>query len=152
MSSEPRIAPGSRRQVGLINALILAVAARATRSGRPPNVFATLARHRRLFRGWLRFAATLMPRGTLPRVDTELVILRVAHNCRSDYEWRHHAQIGRQAGLTEEEITRVCDGPEAKGWSPRQGLLLEAADELHHLRVITDGLWDRLKAEFERCS
>ena len=40
----------------------------------------TIARHRRLFRPWLRFAATLMPGGVLPRADSELVILRVAHN------------------------------------------------------------------------
>jgi NAD(P)-dependent dehydrogenase (short-subunit alcohol dehydrogenase family)/alkylhydroperoxidase family enzyme len=130
--------------VGWVNAAILAVMARATRSSRAPNVFATLARHRRLFRGWLRFAGALMPRGVLPRADTELVILRVAHNCRSDYEWRHHVRLGRQAGLSEEEITRITDGPEAEGFSQRQSLLLAAADELHHLRVITDELWSRL--------
>lgn len=149
MSSEPRIAPGRRAQVGWVNALILAVAARVTRSGRPPNVLATLARHPRLFRGWLHFAGVLMPRGSLPRADTELVILRVAHNCRCDYEWRHHVRIGRQAGLTEEEITRVADGPDAAGWSGRQALLLEAADELHHIRVIADALWSKLADQLD---
>ena len=145
--SAPRIAPGSRAQVGWLNSLILSAAARAAGTGRPPNLFATLARHRRLFRGWLWFAGAMMPRGKLPRVDTELVILRVAHNCRSDYEWRHHVRIGGQAGLSEEEITRVTDGPQAHGWSRRQALLLEAADETHHMRVISDDLWVRLAEE-----
>src|SRR5437660_4436627 len=144
MSPASRIAPGGRAEVGWLNSLILSAAARAARTGRPPNLFATLARHRRLFRGWLWFAGAMMPRGKLPRIDTELVILRVAHNCRSDYEWRHHVRIGGQAGLSEEEITRVTDGPQAPGWSRRQALLLEAADETHHTRVISDDLWVRL--------
>ena len=68
------------------------------RHGRPPNLFSTLARHRRLFRAWLRFAGALMPRGSLPRADTELVILRVAHNSRCEYEWRHHERLGPRPG------------------------------------------------------
>ena len=50
---------------------------RAATGGRPAN---TLGHHQRLFRRWLRFACALMPGGRLPRVDTELLILRVAHN------------------------------------------------------------------------
>ncbi|HEV3127950.1 MAG TPA: SDR family NAD(P)-dependent oxidoreductase [Solirubrobacteraceae bacterium] len=144
MSAEPRISPGTRAQVGWLNSLILAALARGAGTGRPPNLFATLARHRRLFRGWLWFAGSLMPGGSLPRIDTELVILRVAHNCRSEYEWRHHVRLGGLAGLSEEDITRIMDGPEAPGWSERQSLLLEAADQVHHLRVITDDTWRQL--------
>jgi NAD(P)-dependent dehydrogenase (short-subunit alcohol dehydrogenase family)/alkylhydroperoxidase family enzyme len=148
MSAEPRIAPGTRAQVGRLNSLILAALARGAGTGRPPNLFATLARQRRLFRGWLWFAGSLMPGGSLPRVDTELVILRVAHNCRSEYEWRHHVRLGGQAGLSEGDITRITDGPEAPGWSERQKLLLEAADQTHHLRVITDEVWQQLTQHF----
>jgi NAD(P)-dependent dehydrogenase (short-subunit alcohol dehydrogenase family)/alkylhydroperoxidase family enzyme len=145
---KPRITPGRPAQVGIVNRLILAALARGAGTGRPPNLFATLARHRRLFRGWLWFAGSLMPGGRLPRIDTELVILRVAHNCRSDYEWRHHVRLGGQAGLSEGDITRIADGADAPGWSERQSLLLKAADELHHLRVITDELWRQLAEHF----
>jgi len=69
----PRIAPGSRRQIGLLNAGIGRLSGLAT-GGRPPHIFTTLARHRKLFRRWLWFAGALMPRGRLPREDTELVI------------------------------------------------------------------------------
>jgi AhpD family alkylhydroperoxidase len=88
-----------------------------------------------------------MPRGSLPRADTELVILRVAHNSRCDYEWGHHQRLGRAAGLSEAEIGRVLDGPAAAGWSPRQSLLLRAADELHDRRELSDELWARLSEE-----
>ena len=61
--------------------------------GRPPNIFTTLARHHGLFRRWLWFAGALMPGGKLPRIETELVILRVAHNTGCDYEWGHHERL-----------------------------------------------------------
>ena len=64
------------------------------------------------------------------------MILRVAHNCRCDYEWRHHERLGRAAGLSEADIGRVLDGPAASGWTPRQSLLLRAADELHDHREL----------------
>ncbi len=144
---QPRIAPGGRAEVGWVNAAVLAVLARAARTGRPPNLFATLARNRRLFRAWLRFAGALMPRGSLPRADTELVILRVAHNCRCEYEWRHHERIARTAGLTGEDIAAVRDGASGSNWSARQALLLRAADEVHARREIRQELWTRLRAE-----
>src|SRR5947209_7592423 len=143
----PRIPPGSRRELGGLNAAIVAVIGRAAGTRRPPNLFTTLARHRRLFRAWLRFAGALMPRGVLSRADTELVILRVAHNCRCDYEWRHHERLGRAAGLSEADIGRVLDGQAATGWTSRQLLLLRAADELHDRRELSDQLWEELGAE-----
>jgi alkylhydroperoxidase family enzyme len=142
----PRIAPGGRDDVGALNWLILRVIGAAT-GGRPPNVFTTLARHRGLFRRWLRFAGSLMPGGTLPRADSELVILRVAHNCHSEYERGQHARIALTAGLTREDVARVPAGPEAEGWTPRQALLLRVTDALHADRDLADELWSALSAE-----
>jgi AhpD family alkylhydroperoxidase len=141
---EPRIAPGTRDEIGAVNAAIARLLGVATGSG-PPHLFTTLARHRGLFRRWLRFAGALMPGGRLPRVDSELVILRVAHNCGCDYEWRHHERLGEAAGLSAEEVQRARSGPDAPGWTPRQALLLRAADELHADRTISDGLWAELR-------
>jgi AhpD family alkylhydroperoxidase len=141
---EPRITPGSRRDIGAVNALIARLLGAAT-GGRPPHLFTTLARHRGLFRRWLRFAGALMPGGKLPRRDSELVILRVARNCDCEYEWRHHERLGALAGLSAEEIERVRSGPGAEGWSERQRLLLRAADELHADRTLSDALWSELR-------
>ena len=101
----------------MVNASIAWIAGRVAGTG-PLNLFTTLARHRRLFRGWLFFAGRLMPRGTLPRANTELVILRVAHNCESEYEWRHHKRIAQAKGLTGDEVARVRVGAQAPGWTP----------------------------------
>ncbi len=144
----PRIPPGTRRQLGFVNAGIARLAGLATR-GKPPHIFTTLGRHRGLFRRWLWFAGGLMPGGKLPRAETELVILRVAHNTGCEYEWSHHERLGRRAGLGTEEIVRVRDGAAAPGWSERQAMLLDAADELHANGVIGDALWQRLSGELD---
>ena len=146
--SSPRIRPGTRREIGWVNAGIVRVLGLAT-GGRPPNIFTTLARHHGLFRRWLWFAGALMPGGKLPRVETELVILRVAHNTGCEYEWGHHERLGKRAGLSAEEIERVRSGPDAPGWSERQALFLRAADEMHADGQIGDGLWALLVAQLD---
>ncbi|WP_445149768.1 carboxymuconolactone decarboxylase family protein [Baekduia sp. Peel2402] len=148
MSSEaPRIAPGGPREIGRVNWAIARLLGVAT-GGPPPHVFTTLARHRRVFRPWLRFAGRLMPGGTLPREESELIILRVARVTGSDYEWQQHVRLGRAAGLTEAQIERIRLGAEAPGWSVRQALLLRAVDELHDHDRIGDELWAELAREY----
>jgi AhpD family alkylhydroperoxidase len=145
MSAEPRIAPGDRRAIGTVNALVVRAIGLAAGTG-PPNLFTTVARHRGLFRRWLWFAGALMPGGRLPRADTELVILRVAHRCDCAYEWRHHERLAARAGLAPEAIERVRDAPDASAWTDRQRLLLVAVDELHDRRELGDRTWDGLAA------
>jgi alkylhydroperoxidase family enzyme len=143
-SPAPRIPPGGPAETGRLN-YALARMIGAVSGGGPPHVFTTIARHRRIFRRWLRFAGALMPGGVLPRVDSELVILRVAHNCGSDYEWRHHERLGAAAGLTGEQIAAVRNVAESPRWSERQALLLRATDELHADRTLSDSLWAELR-------
>jgi alkylhydroperoxidase family enzyme len=144
MSAQPRIAPGTWREIGLVNAAIAGVLGRVMGTSEPPHIFTTLGRHPGLMRGWLRFASKLMPGGKLPRPDTELVILRTAHNTGCEYERRHHEHMAPSTGLSREAVARVADGPEAPGWTPRQAALLRAADELHADGVIGDALWAQL--------
>lgn len=146
MTTSARIPPATRREMGLVNFGITGVLGAAAGTGRP-NLFTTLARHRRMFRPWLRFAATLMPAGSLPRRDTELVILRVAHLTECAYEWQHHVRLAREVGFTETQLADVRSGPDAAGWSDRQALLLWAVDELHATRSCTPHTWQRLSAE-----
>lgn len=139
----PRIPPAAPEQLHFLIRPILKIAARGF-GGSPPNIFTTLARHGKLFVPWLLFAGRLMPGGSLPRTETELVILRVAHLNRCRYEWDQHVRIGARAGLTGEQIDRVTEGPSASGWSERQAAILQATDELHDQRLIGDATWARL--------
>ncbi|WP_329246796.1 carboxymuconolactone decarboxylase family protein [Actinoallomurus sp. NBC_01490] len=110
----------------------------------PVRLFLVLGRHRRLFTGWLHFAGRLMPGGLLPRRETELVILRVAHLCGSAYEVAHHTRLGRAAGLGEADLRRVADGPAADGWTARERALLGAVDALHAEHDLDDAAWTEL--------
>jgi alkylhydroperoxidase family enzyme len=141
-----RIPPGTRRQTGILNALIARVIGLAAGTRGPPALFTTLGRHRRLFRPWLRFAAGLMPRGELPRPDAELVILRVAALCDSAYEWTQHERMAPRVGLDEAAVTRVREGADAPGWSARQAAIIRAVDELHASRTLGDANWQALRA------
>jgi AhpD family alkylhydroperoxidase len=140
-----RIPPGHRKDIGTVNALV-AHAMGLVAGTKPPHVFTTIARNRRLFRRWLFFAAALMPGGRLPRADTELLILRTAQVTGCDYEWQHHAKLGRVAGLSAEDLERVKAGPGAPGWTTRQRVLLQAAQELLDDRRIGDATWAELSS------
>ena len=140
---QPRVPPGKGRQLGLFARAFVPLMRRRSK-GRTVNIFATLGRNKRFFRPWLMFAGRLMPRGTLPRADTELVILRTAINCRARYEWEQHQGIARRAGLSDAEIERVKDGPGAEGWSERQAAILAVVDELHAERFVSDPAWEQV--------
>jgi AhpD family alkylhydroperoxidase len=150
-TTAPRIAPGSRAEAGWFAWSFSQVAGRVTGTT-PPNLFLTLGRHRRLFRGWLRFAGRLMPGGRLPRRETELVILRVAHLRGCAYEWEHHRHLGRRAGVTEADVERLAvDGPVADlgGWTSRETAILVAVDELHHAGDLADDTWSALRGHLD---
>ena len=117
--------------------------------GEPARIFTALGRHRRLFRAWLPFAATLLLRTRLPRADVEVVVLRTAVNCSSAYEWAQHVPLARRAGLGGGAIAAVADRCRTSTLNARQLLLLDAVDELHARRVVSDATWDRLRDRFK---
>ena len=147
--AEPRIAPASRRELHFLMRPVVWISGRAV-GGRPPHIITTLARHPKLLLSWLVFGGRLMPRGRLHRTETELVILRVAWNNRCRYEWDHHVRIGKRAGLTDEEIERVSQGPDAEGWSESQRALLRACDEFNTEGRIGEQTWTELATHFDR--
>jgi 4-carboxymuconolactone decarboxylase len=78
--------------------------------GEPLAVFGTIARHPKLFGAWLPFASRLMAGGSLDRRQTELVILRVAANMGSDYEWGQHVELSAPFGVDQDTLTRGTNG------------------------------------------
>ncbi len=117
-------------------------------SGPVLNIFRTLAHHPKLFKRWLVFGAHVLGRSTLPAREREIVILRVGWKCRSEYEWGQHVLIGRDAGLSDDEIERIAEGPEAAGWSETDRLLLRASDELVDDAFVSDPTWKALSERF----
>ncbi|HWC20957.1 MAG TPA: carboxymuconolactone decarboxylase family protein [Flexivirga sp.] len=139
-----RVRPGSWRTNGPLAAGFARLAGRVTRTA-PPAIFTVLGRGRRTFWGWLAFAGSLMPFGSLPRADSELVILRVARLRDSDYETAHHRHIAQRAGVTADQIEQLLsETPEASYFSDRQQALLAATDELIATDDLSDPTWQQL--------
>jgi AhpD family alkylhydroperoxidase len=144
----PRITPGARRDVGLLGWAISQVSGRVTGTT-APNLFLTLGRHRRLFLGWLHFAGRMMPGGRLPRRETELVILRVAHLRGCAYELDHHVHLAARAGVTPADVDRVtADAPPSSG-NAREDAILAAVDALHSRQDLDDDEWDELRRHLD---
>ncbi|MGF6897078.1 4-carboxymuconolactone decarboxylase [Nocardia sp. GAS34] len=112
------------------------------------NTFDTLSRHPRLLSTWMPFSAWLAVESELPPRLRELSMMRTGWHCRSEYEFGQHAVLGRKVGVTDEEIARVKEGPDAVGWSEEEAALLRAADELHEDACISDETWAVLSKHF----
>ena len=113
------------------------------------NIFATLARHKDLFKAWLPFGGFLLGAGVLGARERELLILRTGYNCGSDYEWGQHVRIAQAIGIDDAEIARVAQGPDADGFSDSDSALLRAADELHAHSKIAAATWATLSAHYD---
>jgi len=150
MDTTPRIPPGGRRELGLVNTAISAVAGKVV-GGPRPNIFTTLGRQRGLFRAWLWYSGRLMPGGRLPRRETELVILHVAETRACEYELNHHRRIGRRVGLSADEITHAGQ-PDWDGWSSRERALLTAAHQFVTTRDIDDPTWATLREHLDEAT
>ena len=99
-------------------------------NGQPLNVHSLMANHPDLLNAWWNYRNYSVRGGDLQQRDCEHVILRVAVHMRCWYEWASHVDRGLAAGLQQDEIDRVLDGPDAPGWRERDRLLLRAVDEL----------------------
>ncbi|HTL87036.1 MAG TPA: carboxymuconolactone decarboxylase family protein [Acidimicrobiia bacterium] len=122
---------------------------RAALGARPINIFGTLARHPKLLKRWLVFGNHVLGKNTLSDRDREILILRTGWNCSSPYEWGQHVAIGRAAGISDEEVTRISQGADASGWDTRDALLVRAADELHARQMISDDTYAALAKEYD---
>src|SRR5271155_5997947 len=147
-----RIPAGSFRELGPINWVLAKSAARTVRAPKM-HLFATLGQHKRLFLSMMPYSAVLL-RGRLPLVDTELVILRVAHLRDSEYELQHHRWMGRRRGLDDQTQELIFAWPNtsanAGGLTDRQQTLLRATDEFILKRTIGDEVYQQLSHHLDR--
>lgn len=123
------------------------VAMTAPKDGEAPVTIAALGHCEPLVGPFVGWAAALALLGALSKRHHELLALRTAHNCRSEFEWTEHSNFARQAGLTDDEIDRVASSTH-QGWDRSEELLLLAADELHAQSSITHSTWAELCEHF----
>jgi AhpD family alkylhydroperoxidase len=113
------------------------------------NVLGTFARHPALARAFHTFNGHILFATTISVRQRELLVLRVAALRRCEYEWAQHAVLAADAGLTDDEVTRIKDGPDAPGWSALDRALLSGTDELVRDARIADHTWADLAEELD---
>jgi AhpD family alkylhydroperoxidase len=152
MSTEVgRIPSGRFRELGPINWVVAKLGARTLRAPEF-HLFTTLGQRRLLFWAWAFYGARLL-RGRLPAIDTELVILRVAHLRACEYELQHHRRIARKRGLDADMQAAIFAYPDpdaADRFTDRQRTLLSATDEFITNRSISDDVWRQLSGHLDR--
>jgi 4-carboxymuconolactone decarboxylase len=108
-----------------------ALAKTVFRDGPVLNIMGTLAHQPMLLKRFNVLGGAFLVHGLLPAREREIVILRVGWNCRSVYEFGQHTLLGRDAGLSDEEIaalaTTRAGGP---SWSADDEALIALADEI----------------------
>jgi 4-carboxymuconolactone decarboxylase len=105
------------------------------------NVLSTLVRHPKLTRAYLRFSSYLLYGSTLPPRIREQIILRVAHRRGCAYEWAHHVEIGKEAGLSNADLEAARTGESKDAFD---SALMNAVDELDEKTNISDRTWAAL--------
>jgi 4-carboxymuconolactone decarboxylase len=138
---------GSPRQVSDEVAQIIEMTAPPGRN--PPGTIEVLAHRPEMLMSFLPWARVLATQGALPKHDHELLALRASLNCRSLFEWGEHLLFARAAGVTNEQIAGLEEGPDAAVWLPHESALVRAADELHHQHDISDATWQVLAAHYD---
>ncbi len=126
--NEPRIKPVEESEWTEVERALLTPI--KEERGSVPNIYRTFARHPEIFTPRLKFGRHLQRGSTLPARDREILINRIAWLSTAEYEWSAHSRLGREAGLSDEDIARISAGPEAPGGLEFDRTLLQATDEL----------------------
>ncbi len=114
--------------------------------GFPRNVLGSIMHNPRTMESFLDFWVSSKTLMGLSVREQELVILRMACLYRSDYVWKHHVPVGREFGISEEELASIHSARH-DAFTPREEALLSLTDELVEARTISAALWERVRGE-----
>lgn len=143
--SEPRIPPLPEQEWSAEQREVLT---RTQPAADVLNIFRTLVRHPDLYKRWLSFGHQILFKSSLPPREREIIILRVGHLCNAGYEFHHHVAIGKQAGLTDEDIQAVKTGSGHPHWNDFERQMIRAVDELHSDFFISQVTWEGLTRRY----
>jgi alkylhydroperoxidase family enzyme len=108
------------------------------------NTLGTFAHHPALAHAFLGFNGHILMGTTLTERQRELLVMRVATRRQSAYLWAQHVFMANDAGITDEEISRIAFGPDAPFWTTDDAALLRAVDELIDGGAIAQATWNTL--------
>jgi alkylhydroperoxidase family enzyme len=90
---------------------------------------------------FIRYGSKLDPR------LRELAILAVGYIGRADYEWSHHIKLGKEFGVTSQDVGHLIEAIEGRPsrLDPTAKLVVEGAVEMSRDGAISEPVFDRLR-------
>ena len=144
-SSEARVSPLSESEWTAEHREIVE---RYAPDGNPGNALRTLVRVPALANRVFPLLTYVANESTLSPRHRVLLILRTAWLTQNANLWATHASRAAEAGLSDDEVLRVAQGP-AEGWGEFETVLLGLADQLFRNSSVTDETWERLSAQYD---
>ncbi len=95
------------------------------------------------FRNYVASGSTLSPR------QRALLVLRTAWLTQSSALWTAHAAAAADAGLTDEDLMNLAEGPSLERWEPFEDALVGFADQLFRNSSVTDATWAALAERYD---
>lgn len=112
------------------------------------NTMMALAHHPALALASLDLGKYFMLNSHLSARQIKLIILRIAHQYGSTYQWAHNSFSAQQVGISDAEIEAVKVGPEDPVWSDDDRAVLGAIDTTCNGGRFEDEPWDALVTRF----
>eukprot|EP01082_Thalassiosira_pseudonana_P006786 g15057.t1 g15057 contig21:458202-458973(-) len=112
--------------------------------GFPRNVLGVIMHNSETFGPFLNYWVVSKLELGLTVREQELVILRMAVLYKSNYVWKHHVKVGREFGVTDDELTALRDGGDFSSFSvQRERSFLCLTDEVVEHRTIRSEMWEK---------
>ena len=78
----------------------------------------------------------------IPGATRELIIMTIAHEMGSDYEWTHHRDIARKVGVSDSSIKAIHDGTAPDGLKPEEETIVRYTLALMRQRNVPNDLFN----------
>ena len=101
------------------------------------NIFKSMAHNHHVQKGYGDLGGRLLYRGTLDPRLREIVINAISVKTGCASEWSHHVGIGRQAGMTDDELRAIRDGALGE-LGDTERLYIDYAHKVEDMQVTDD--------------
>ena len=121
---------------------------------RPANIFRALVNSPKGARAFARHGNYILSRSKLDPRLRELAIIQVGYMTKSHYEYSHHIEIGRQNGVSDDDIRAIAEETAGRetGLDALDRAVLQAARELTVDVSLSDDTFATLEAGLDRAS
>lgn len=122
---------------------------KAQRGGRLLNLYKLLLHSPPVVEGWLHLMTAVRQRANLDARTRELVITQVAVVNGADYEYRAHAPLALQAGVTQAQLDALGNWRDSDQFDARDRAVLAYAESMTREVHVPSALFDAVAEHFD---